>query len=331
MAIVVIAGCAPATPSETPAPTASTVDPTPTPTPSATPEHTIAFGGDCANVLTVDEVHDLIGDGAYPSALTAGAQPGIGTLGGIDCRWDADENGATGPNGVGSIEIRAAALSTVDSLFVAEVADARCDPWTDSTVCRLGRVVGDVWLMASAVSGDSETEPHAVLLDSALSSAAGRLAAYPAPVPLAATSGWWTLGSCADLGVRLGLDAVLGEGYVTGWWEGNPDEQLDFRMTRAQGVEQLCQWFPDYTTETGRNADAGIISATLWPGGGWDADRLLAGGTAITVAGAQRAVAGADDPDSVYATDGVNAVRVRTADSAASVDIVARILAAQDR
>lgn len=308
---------------------------TPTPTPTAEPEHTLAFRGDCANVLTIDEVRTLIGPNASPSAPDSRAvNTGIGTLGGIACQWESGEGSMSGPNGVSSLLILAAPLSSVSESLSAEIAGARCDPVYDTSICRLGRAVGDVWLMAGVDSIDDTAAPHADLLDRALTASAARVAAFPEPVRLASTSEWWAMDECTDLGARMGLEDILGEGYVTGWWEGDISEMLEHRLTESQGVERLCQWYPDSERDPSSGISGGVIAATVWPGGAWNADGVLAGGSPITVAGAQRAVVDGQYPEVARAVTAVNAAEAYAylSDGSADVaDVLARLLAALDR
>lgn len=289
--------------------------------------HTIAFGGECDNVLSLDQVEVLLGGGSTLSAMTSRPSPGAGTLGGIECQWDLEDQSAAESEPT-SLTISVFADADVPSGLAEEVADARCDPWYDSTVCRLGRAVDGAWIMAA--TSWLPTEPDSALLDSAITATSANLAKYSAPVRLAAEADWWALTTCEDLGERMGLRDLLGEGYVTGWWEADPSEQIEFRVTASQGVEQVCEWFPDYTSGSASDATAGLISVTVWPGGGWDADNMLAGGSPLSVPGAQRAVTDAEFPDVVRATDGVNALRV-IADGADVADVTARLFAAQTR
>lgn len=289
--------------------------------------HTIAFGGECDNVLSLEQAESLLGGASTLSAVTSGPSPGAGTLGGIDCRWDVEDQSSADTRPT-SLEISVFADADVPSDLADEIADARCDPWYDATVCRLGRFVDGAWIMAA--TSWLPTEPDGALLDAAITAVSAHFGDYAAPVPLAAEDDWWSLASCDDLGERMGLRELLGEGYVTGWWEGNPGEQIEFRLTASQGVELICQWFPDYSGAAAADATAGIITVTVWPGGGWDAERLLAGGSPLSVAGAQSAIVDAEYPYIVRATDGVNAVNVN-AYGADMADVTARLFAAQSR
>lgn len=297
------------------------------PSPTHTPAHTVAFGGECANVLSLDQVASLLAGSSELSARTARPSPGVGALGGIRCRWDLEDQSSV-DSAPTSLEISVFADADVANAIADEIADPRCDPWYDSTVCRLGRAVDGAWIMASTSS--LPTEPDSALLDAAITAVSANLGRYAAPVRMPAEENWWAITTCEDLGERMGLRDLLGEGYVTGWWEANPGEQIEFRLTAAQGVEQICEWFPDYDGPGGANATAGTITLTLWPGGAWDSETLLAGGSPLSVSGAQRSVADLEYPDRVRATDGVNAVEVYAV-NADGADVTARFFAAQNR
>lgn len=302
-----------------PSPTAS-----PTPSESAAPVHTIAFGDDCANLLTEEEAADLLGAGTQLSEYSDGSSPGLGTLGGIECVWQLPEGGAPVANEPEFLVLLATPADTVPADIIDETTSARCDPSYDAMVCRLGRTVDGVWLMAS--TSWLPTEPDEVLLGGALSSASARLGEYPSPVRLLAGSDWWALSSCDELGTRTGLTEMLGEGYLTGWWEGNPTDTPEYRLTEHEGVEQSCSWLPDYTSEAGTSAQYGIVVAEIWPGGGWDAARLLRGGAAVQVDGADQA---SSTPESgIVAVVGANALRVRVHGKGDAAILAAHLIAA---
>lgn len=323
-----VGGCAP---QSTPAPTvALTASPEPSaamPTASPAPAHTIAFAGDCANVLGADGPAAVLGAGATPDDLDGWVDPSFGTLGGIDCRWAIDGT-ATADNPT-YLQVQAYPLESVPTPLREEITSTQCAATYDSPVCRLGRAAGDVWLLASTAgfSEKSPTDAEQSLLERALELSQSRLPAFPVPHRAVATDAWWNLTTdCNGLGQRMHLDELLGEGYQTGWWEGDPDKQWDNRLTASQGVERMCQWFPDYSREDANGGKYGMPTLSTFPGAAWDAS-LFTTGEPIQVAGAQNARV---LKHNIVATDGVNVVSLsRVDDIAAAQEVLARFFRAQ--
>jgi len=332
LGVLTLAGCArdaesaPTEPSSPAASAAATPAATPTETP-APPEHTLAFGGDCANVLGADGLTELLGEGASPIEMAGWPDTAVGTLGGIDCRWMADS--ARGTDGPGSLTLQVYPMGSVPVELRDEVASTRCDPSYDALICRQGRAAADVWLIASILGGmdGSPAAEEEWFLDQVLDLAERRVGTFPAPQRLAAQDTWWkTNTDCEELGQRMGLEELMGQGYRTGWWEGNPEEQWEFRLAASQGVESLCQWFPDYGQAGAADQALGITTLRSFPGGAWD-DALFVGGEPIEVDGAERAVRREHD---IVASDGENVVSVsRISDIATAEDFLARFLRTQ--
>lgn len=329
MAIVAIAGCAPATPSETPAPTASTVDPTPTPTPSATPEHTIAFGGDCSLVLSHDDVTGLVGVGTKPVQYDAARDVGIATLGGIQCGWRAAGDGDYFSDGMTALVVLALPTVAVSSELQREASTAACIRNYDSSECTLGADVDGVWVTAQVIQDGDEVP--AALLQAMLDTVADRVPASIKPVGLARTADWWsTDDTCENLGERLGLADFLGEGYVTGWWEGDPSRQWSFRLLHEAGVSLVCRWHPDFDSSSSEGAVYGTTSLTASPGVGWNREAILGGGERVELASGQTAVV---DGYQVVGVDDVNVAYVSTgrSGSADPTELLARVFSVMDQ
>ena len=321
-----LTACAPPQPAPPP-PTPSAVT-APTPAPEVIGP-VPAFGGDCTNVLSSEQVESILGPG-YSEAATP-VSGDISLLGDIDCEWV--RSGATGysepgvdtglPEGMDTIAVVALPADVVKM----DLSEPRCDPKYDATMCRMSRIVDGVWLMARA--GWHLSSPPVEQLDAALTAAAANLASFPPPVAARSDSDWWELPACDDIAVRIGLSAFLGEGFHSGFWEGSlqPEDQL----RDDAGMLRLCPWSTEGAS-AGPDQEFHIVTLHIMPGGAlrWDALLARADATEISVAGAQAAIRVGDE---VFATDGVNTLGVVTGDahpddSALAVALAERALAA---
>lgn len=341
-AVLLLSGCAStptADPAETPAPIPSqTATSTPTPSPSVPGEGIVAFGGECANVLSDAQVQEILGAGALPFPEWMAAHdpgyraPASGPLeraGGIDCRWMAADDAEGLPEGMTEIGILAMPADAAGDAETAALAEARCDPQYDATSCRLGRSSGDTWLMARA--GAFIGTPPEELLVAALDAAESNLAAYPAPVAAAREASWWDIRECVELGKAIDLAEILGPDYHNGYWEGSPQHE-DF-LLEAAGVGQFCQWSSD-SSAIPEGEEHYIVSLSLEPGGHWRwADLAADDRLPADVTGAQEAirfVAEGEDRISsatTWATDGVNVLSVGIEGGHVDVRIAERVLA----
>lgn len=336
--VLALAGCAisapEAGPPTAPPPPASSPSPTPIET-NAASDPILAFGGDCMDVLTDAQVESILGPGARsleewlaansPDWRVGGPER---TAGGIECRWMAADGADGLPAGMQEIAVLALPASVVADEYATELSTARCDPQYDTTLCRLGRTVGSVWLMAR--SGPGTAEPPLEQLESALDAAAANVAAFPEPVPLPRERVWWTLGACDDLGERMSLSEILGTDYHSGYWEGSP--QYEDWILEEAGVGQFCQWSSD-SADIPEGHEHYILSATLEPGGAWQwSDIVPDDAVAVSLTGAQEAfhegAAGDYRTGRVWATDGVNVLTVYTEGGDVSEDVAERVLAA---
>lgn len=314
-----------------------TETPTPTPTPT-TAAWTIAFGGDCDRMVTPAQRESILG-GANRSMDDVAAEspsevaqefpratPGAeGTAGGLRCDW------IEGSSGLEQLRWMLFALPSalVDPATVTAFAEPTCAWNYDAQTCRLGATVGDLWILAAAVPMLMDEEAPTETLTALIEAARANAASSPAPVPDPATAQRWPIVACAELGERMHLTEVLGEGYWSGRSEGSRQPEDD--LYEHAGVRQFCQFGPDESV----SGKIGLVTMTTAPGGAWiwsSADDAV--GEVVSLAGAEQArrIVGPGairDRDTVRATDGTNLIDVwAVGEGVTAPDIVARAIAA---
>lgn len=334
--VAMLAGCVPMSASGEPTASTSptevvTVSPTPAP-----PVWTVAFGGECDTMLSPSQRSSVLG----ADTVDADAQraeyrkqfntvafpdktPGPeGTAGGLSCGWT--EQGGNGR----WWNVLALPAPLADPQTVAALAEPTCAWSYDTRVCRLGVTAGDLWFLATASPmGESEAAPVDTLR-ALIAAAAANASSAPAAVPATVTAQRWPIVACAELGERMKLAEVLGEGYWSGYWEGSRQAEDD--VFEYAGVQQFCQYG---TRDGSTDGTYYIVSVTSQPGGAWMwSAQDDAVGEATTVAGAQRALRILkSDPgrgDDVLATDGTNLIRVHVGAGQIAPDIAERAIAA---
>lgn len=203
------------TPSPSPTVTAAPV-PTPTASPTATSTAApvtarprVAFGGDCDQVLSLEEVSNIIGGGdasLLPSASLASNSAGsLSLLGGVSCNWmTATEY----------VEVVVASADSVDREFAASLSQIDCSGYA----CVAGRTAGDLWigvrvpfLRANAPGGLPESDVSDALArtDAITSAVARKPHSAPAPAVRATDATNWVLSDCDAL--RPKLESATGE------------------------------------------------------------------------------------------------------------------------
>jgi hypothetical protein len=327
-----------ATPVETSTPT-PTATPTPTPTgvpspsPTATPDPepvlsapTIAFGGDCTQVISPSALSAAVGVELGPA--TDLSTPEVRMLGGIDCAWQS----AT----FESVKIYALPADVVPASIVSTYSDTVCESFGyDGEGCRRALSDGTTWMLVtvSGVFGQAEGVSNDVVtarLDAAATVLSSALAGAGHPMPAARTSSWWSPTTCEELLSRVSVADILG---TSDFVEGYPSAfgtDVHIEIARDAGLGTVCRWYAPNSSRL----DAVIV--TLYPGSAWEWDRFASGEwqrdvpVPVDVAGATQAVQGLGGirPESSYlrATDGVNVVEIMEAPDV--VDAAERVLAA---
>lgn len=314
------AGCAPTrSVAETPPPSAPTASGTPTPTAVATADRgpVRAFDGDCDLMLTAEQRESLLGPGTlsaeewdraeYPDRIVPVEADPIGTTGGLECTWFAAD-GADLPEGVTNLGVTVLPATVVPNEFAARYAVAYCEPSYDSSLCRLGRTVGENWIMSTV--GWTVYEAPSELLVAAIDAVATNLPGATQPRPAALDDDVWSIPDCVQLAEAIGLQELIGP-YLHGYWEGS--EQPEEVLLAAAGVARLCPLFSD-SERSDDESEFYLLAPNVGPGLAWQWEQLRSDSagvsTAVDVVDATDAFAadGGYGSARVFATDGTNVV-----------------------
>ncbi|RKE60282.1 hypothetical protein [Microbacterium sp. AG238] len=342
LAAALVVGCAPVDrAAETPAPVLpAEAAPSPTPTPTPDLEPVLAFDGDCDQMLTSEQRDELLGAGLHTGAehqrmddadlpVAVDFDP-VGTLGGIACSWFADE-GTDLPDGVDALTVTVVPATEVSNEFAARYSVATCEPKYDSTSCRLGRVVGDAWIGASAGWGPAEAPND--LLTAAIDAVSANLPTATQPRRAVATDDVWSVPDCIWLGEAMGIEELIGP-YLHGYWEGS--EQPEEVLLAAAGAFRTCPLFSDGERIDYDTQEFHILAPQVAPGLSWQWDEVRARAqesstfVEVDVAGAADAFAvdWGHGSHKAFATDGTNVVSVYESDLDLAAQVLARMLTA---
>ncbi len=331
--VLAISACAPTRESQpSAAPTTPVVSATPAPTETMPPPvltPTVAFDGDCTRMLSDAQLDSLLGEGwaSYSDKLKewdvspVARLESVQTLGGIECRWVAADDGE---GGAPQLRLTLLPAEEVPATFESDFSEPRCDPSYDVEFCRLAQTRGEPWVMASV--GPTTDEVPVDLLQQAIADAASSFDGAAEAASRQDT--WWELPSCDALAGRMRLDEVIGPDFGSGYWEGQ--EQPEQTLLDQTGVERTCPWFTGDTLPA--DGEFYIVDVVISSGGAWRWDAISGHGAAqpVEVVGAQDAVLFETGTRSarVFATDGTNVLSAGGASSEAMVDIASRALAA---
>ncbi|WP_285135847.1 hypothetical protein [Microbacterium sp. lyk4-40-TSB-66] len=201
----------------TPSPSATvSVAPAPTAAPTASPtvlpdtvRPVIAFGGDCARMLSLDEVSSLTGGGSSSflpdQRLAMSFQGSLASIGGISCSWMTPTS---------AVSVVVAAEGAIDREFAASLGQIDCSGFA----CVKGRAVGDLWIgvqmpvLPSDVPGgltEGEETDASVRIDAIISTVSNKPHTAPVPVGTGSDPSSWALPDCDAL--RRALEDVTGE------------------------------------------------------------------------------------------------------------------------
>jgi hypothetical protein len=154
--------------------------PAPRPTPIPGPAGTIAFGGTCANALSVTEAGELTGQEVAASYGSTGRSD-LAAVGGIRCFWDS----ADYMHGEILLDVYPAAV------VPAAMRNAPCAAEADQ--CNLTATVGTAWVRVQAWGEGKKT---AAVQQSVLDAVLPHLAAFPGPAAPVRDARWWALPEC---------------------------------------------------------------------------------------------------------------------------------------
>lgn len=307
LCVVLLAACAP-TPQEQPAP-APVAESTPTPSTQPPAGAVPAFGGDCANMLAPEQLQPIIGGGIVDTATWSAQNhwdpdfvpaPELAygaAAGGLECSWRATEGA--------SLSITVLAMPTRVMPTHLDFTEPRCDERYDMLECRASRTVGETWLLALQQHGfDADADTSGLV--AALDAAGANLAGHPSPVPAERTDAWWNLPGCEELGSRIGLADLIGEGYHEGVPEGTL-ATAETTLLEHAGLGLTCPWFAFSEAELHHDA----VTLEVAPGAASQWERLVdhPSAAAIEVLGAASAMT-VPDQGRIVATDGVNVIIV---------------------
>lgn len=321
----------------TPTPTQSDAPPRPAPTPTPTVPPVVEpavgvepFGGECANVLTDDEVGRATGIAMMRSDYRwkTGANT---TLGGIDCVWVSD-----GVYLAATVHVFAYPEAVV-ARAVKEAPNG-CVPVEgegDDELCVSTDVVGGTWLQVRVRgAGDGVSEEGTAQL---LASATARLDDHAAPLAADPQDGWWALPDCEQLvtGIDPGLYgfervALLDQQGMTA-----PDTSAESIPVTARATSTCLLHF---TAGEGDDTSGEVVEVSVVPGGAvaFPTASGRQDAVPVTVAGAQGAVIapGLDryegSPSVLVVSDGVNILMVTpdmVRDAAEAAPLAAALLA----
>lgn len=309
-------------PATTASPTPSTTatpTPTPTPTPTTPPappaEGVLAFGGQCAAVVTDEEVGAALG-----RPMARNDEPWLTgayrALGGLDCFWtSSDEYNAA------AVRFVAYPADVVPETVLTAAAAGGCPPEWTPFGCAVAGVVGDTWIMVSASDTASDTADATQAL---YDLAADRVARHSAAVAPARTAQWWTLPPCADLVGRLDA-AALGYDRIEITERVADMQTSPGDATQVPEVAGTSRWCEMQAVRDGQPDGWANIFIEMVAGGGLDFGTVAAAAVSpVQIAGAQAAYVVHDNSrldggsDLLALTDGTNVLTVRGADQVSS-------------
>lgn len=316
-----MAGCAA---SPTPASTSATPLRTASPTASAettSAQPVLAFGGECDNVVTDEQLTAVLGPEAGPRAeggLDLFWLPSAETGGGLRCAWNANATEEDRIPGADYVWADVLASDVVPAATKEHYSTARCEGVYDGTVCHLGVESGGAWTLVSTglLEYDAEIAPEVLTELASIVPANAR--GYVPPVASHRSEAWWARPDCEAVGLSIGLDEFFSN-PTAGNWEGGPGA-FD-RILSDVDLQVACPWFSEYLNE----GDIwGELTVTVAPGSGWMWPEMrrvgqseAAGGppvvsTEVKVVGASaaRMLSYGEGQQMAIATDGTNVVRV---------------------
>jgi hypothetical protein len=284
-------------------------------------EPLLAFGGDCANVITDTQLTGVLGPAAGPrteGGLDLFWLPSAETGGGLQCAWNANAAEQDRVAGVSYVWADVLASDVVPAATKEHYSVARCEGVYDGTMCHVGVESGGAWALVSTGLQEYGDEVAPDVLGELASVVSSNARSYTSPVALPPDENGWARPDCEKIGKALIVDEFFSN-PKPGHWEGGPD--AFHRILSDTGLEVTCPWFSEYL-------DAkdvwGTLTVTVAPGSGWawsEIGRIEGVGSSegppvvsseIQVVGAvaARQISYGEGQRMVIATDGTNIVRV---------------------
>ena len=250
--------------------------------PQPATEPVLPFGGDCAAILSTDEVAGFRGlavdEPVRASDTVLGA--GIESSGGLVCRWPVSGGYH------GGLVVAAFPDAAVPDALREEHGGLTCAPVYDGyAACGSAETVDGTWLLTwtELLTSDTAVDAPAGHAEAA-ALIAERAAGQPAAAAATPADGWWSPAVCDGLATALDLSALLGAGEVTAGSGTDAGHQIEVRIGATLPTYTICEW----------SAGGSSVSVEIAPGGAraWDAVSAVAEQPVqeLTVAGTTRAV-----------------------------------------
>jgi hypothetical protein len=305
LAAVALALSACATPAAPPATTDATAPPTTT---AATPEPAPGsvqpasrYDLTCDELVPPSNISDMFTVALAPAdPLATAAAAGISvprmssilSIGGLACGWS---NGAEYNSQFGTNPAYTGVLVTVVPPQASGWSPAATDagmpmPGTscDATMCDMTRVASAAWIVLEAYGGPDAILPAGAEGVANAAVAAVDSASPPGPAPVVASA---LPDDCEQMASASAVEGITGRtGLAAGPQGGGWSEWSESRWIAG---DLGCHWMPT-------DADESVVAAFWVRGGVWAFDRIESAGalvpapTAITIAGADRAVVRCD-------------------------------------
>jgi len=335
VAVLVLAGCAPAPTVPTAAPTAPVVETpsaTPTPQPTQEPETGLVqpaqvFDGDCGNLLTNADASAALGSpvkrAPRESANTL-ADAIVWQAGGLTCGWND-------PDYSFGMTVTAAPVGSVATLEPPLVCGTGYVEFAPDLACGVESTANGIIVSGLAWFGDGASSASKKKAKAAVTALTERIVEnstieMSAPAPIPAADAWANPGnvfemnppSCTDLDAAITSSVFMGGSpraeVICGSRGG--DVYLTPIVQDLFGYETDELWtFGWYTERTKAQTNKGLLTsfdATILGGGAWMLDRIAdePGADEISIEGTDRAYRVVDDHNyvQIWAASGPNLV-----------------------
>lgn len=295
------------------------------PPPAIIAKPALALGGDCAALIDVASLTELVGDDVVPAEGDRGERVlAVSVLGGLDCSWLSDSEAYVWLDLIPADGLEASlSKAEADSPYCygGELIESRCT---------FSALLNGHWL-SGIVGVSRESDNNAV---DAIEAITARVADAVSAADFVATvrpDGMWsTPADCSDLAEAVDTASILGATFAAE--KGNVGGEVTSGFVAALHAvgDMSCIW-------AASDSDRWFVTELL-PGAGWAIRELGSrdGAHPIVVDGALEAVVVplGGETTAIYATDGVNLVWVTVPadiDEASAAVLTAGVVAVASR